>query len=172
MPKDKRLFWAFVIAGILFAAVVGIFGTRKEHPVYIKVEPYAVADYLALWEEGNMAGDDQAEDPENKGKDPEEDTSEYIIWDSAERNLTDEDLASLTLREINYAKNEIYARHGRKFDSQELRNYFESKSWYEGKISPEDFDEGILNDCERANAAKLREKEYSINSKGYPLDEE
>lgn len=175
MPKDKRFFLTFIILGVLFAAVVGIFGTERDHPVYIRVEPYAVADYLAEWADGNMTGDDLTKDSSKKVKeDPgkDEGSSEYIFWDSAERELTDKDLEGLKLQQINYAKNEIYARHGRIFDSPELKNYFESKSWYEGKIPPNEFDEGLLNDSERANAAKLKEKEYSMDSEGYHLDEE
>ncbi|MGN1023298.1 MAG: YARHG domain-containing protein, partial [Lachnospiraceae bacterium] len=48
---------------------------------------------------------------------------DYIIPDSDSRLLTEDDVKDLTLQEINYAKNEIYARHGRKFKSKELQNY-------------------------------------------------
>ncbi len=47
---------------------------------------------------------------------PESD--DYILPESNSRYLTDADVAGLSLKEINYAKNEIYARHGRKFDSK------------------------------------------------------
>ena len=51
----------------------------------------------------------------NRTEDPT--GGEYIIADSATRLLTTSDIQGLTARELNYAKNEIYARHGRKFDS-------------------------------------------------------
>ena len=80
----------------------------------------------------------------------------------------DADVENLTLREINYAKNELYARHGRKFDSNELRTYFESKSWYRGTVDPEDFSVSCFNQYENANAAFLNQKE---NERGvYQLD--
>ena len=41
---------------------------------------------------------------------------------------------------INLAKNELYARHGRKFKSKELQEYFESKDWYVPKYSPKQWD--------------------------------
>ena len=38
---------------------------------------------------------------------------DYILPESDSKYLTEADIAGLTLKEINYAKNEIYARHGR-----------------------------------------------------------
>ena len=49
------------------------------------------------------------------------------------------------------ARNEIYARHGRRFKDDELQEYFNSKSWYEGTIDPDDFAENILSDIEIQN---------------------
>lgn len=99
---------------------------------------------------------------------------QYILPESNSRYLTDSDIDGMSLREINYAKNEIYARHGRKFDSEELQTYFDSKSWYTGKYEPSDFDENysgsMLNAYEKKNAEFLSEKEFSINSNGYQLD--
>ncbi len=117
---------------------------------------------------GNSANRGAKEDDIN------EKTSEYIIEDSASRYLTDVDVKGLTLQEINYAKNEIYARHGRRFKSQELQDYFDSTSWYVGKYSPEDFDQNysgrVLNDFEKKNADFLSEKEFAIAPNGYQLD--
>ena len=42
---------------------------------------------------------------------------DYILPDSNSRYLTESDIQYLSIREINYAKNEIYARHGRRFQS-------------------------------------------------------
>ncbi len=98
----------------------------------------------------------------------------YIIPNSDVEYLTDSDVSGLNLQEINYAKNEIYARHGRKFESQELDDYFSSKSWYEGIYEPGDFDENYsqtaLSDCEKKNAKMLSDIEHSMNPKGYELD--
>ena len=93
---------------------------------------------------------------------------DYILPESNSRYLTDADVSGLTLQQLNYAKNEIYARHGRKFDSNELRTYFESKSWYRGTVDPEDFSVSCFNQYENANAAFLNQKE---NERGvYQLD--
>lgn len=99
---------------------------------------------------------------------------EYVIGDSDKKYLTQDDVRGLTLQEINYAKNEIYARHGRRFQSAELQNYFDSKSWYKGLYEPEDFDQNysgrMLNDFEKKNAEFLRDVEFSMDPAGYQLD--
>lgn len=95
---------------------------------------------------------------------------DYIIPGSESRYLTSEDISSLTIQQINYAKNEIYARHGRKFKSNELQTYFNSKSWYNGTIEPAAFTETVLNDYEKKNAELLSKREFSMESGGYKLD--
>lgn len=54
----------------------------------------------------------------------------YIISDSSIRELTDSDLSGLSKSKLRIARNEIYARHHRKFDSADLQIYFDKKSWY------------------------------------------
>lgn len=97
--------------------------------------------------------------------------AEYILPDSDTIRLTEDDIADLSLQEINYAKNEIYARHGRKFQSQELRDYFNSKDWYIGTIDGADFDDGVLSQIERDNIKLLTNAEFSMDSNGYQLDQ-
>lgn len=95
--------------------------------------------------------------------------SEYIIPDSNSRYLTESDISGLSLQQLNYAKNEIYARRGRKFDSVELQEYFGSKSWYRGTIEPSQFTNDMLNDYEIKNADSLSAREFAIDSGGYKL---
>ncbi len=81
-----------------------------------------------------------------------------IFPDSSQRLLTNEDLRSVAgIEIIRYAKNEIYARHGRVFASPDLDAYFRSKNWYAGTIPPEQFDESVLNETEKANVAFLQD---------------
>lgn len=81
--------------------------------------------------------------------------TDYILPDSASRYLTEEDLERLTLKGICYAKNEIYARHGRIFKSQELKEYFEGQWWYNGIYEPSDSNDAkivsAMNDYESYN---------------------
>jgi len=97
----------------------------------------------------------------------------YIFPDSDSYYLSYEDVAGMTLQEICYGKNEIYARHGREFVSEELTEYFETKTWYEGEIAPSDFNPNVLNVYETANAQFLSELETVWSAgEGYKLDQE
>ena len=97
--------------------------------------------------------------------------NDYIISYSDTVLLTNADVAGLSLQEINYAKNEIYARHGRKFKSTELQNYFNSKSWYHGTVAPENFTNSMLSSVEQKNAEFLSDVEFSMSPNGYQLDQ-
>lgn len=84
----------------------------------------------------------------------------YIIPDSSSRELTDSDLSGLSKSQLRIARNEIYARHHRKFDSAELQNYFDKQSWYSGTIAPSDFDENSeLSQIEKNNIKMIKKYE-------------
>lgn len=82
---------------------------------------------------------------------------DYLLPDSSSRYLTESDLSVLSHRELCLARNEIFARHGRMFDTPEIRAYFESKSWYRGTIAPSQFRDSVLSEIEKANI------EYIVN---------
>ena len=87
---------------------------------------------------------------------------EYIFPNSDKEYLTDADVSSLSKENLRLARNEILARHGRIFNSADLKTYFESKSWYSGTVAPEEFDanmESRLNDAERANIEMIKKYE-------------
>lgn len=96
--------------------------------------------------------------------------SDYVLPQSSSRLLGKSDISGLSLQEINYAKNEIYARHGRLFKSDELQTYFNSKSWYNGTISPDSFSESLLSDVEKKNVEYLSDIEFGMSPGGYQLD--
>lgn len=56
--------------------------------------------------------------------------SEYILEGSSERYFTAEELSGLSKEQLRLARNEIYARHGYRFGSEDLMQYFSEKSWY------------------------------------------
>lgn len=100
--------------------------------------------------------------PETPEPGTSEDAEDYILPDSDSRYLTDEELSKYSSSELELAKNEIYARHGRKFVTKRIADYFSSKSWYQGTIEPEDFDarqDAIFNEYESANVIKIVEWE-------------
>ena len=61
---------------------------------------------------------------------------DYILPDSGTRKLTNSDLAGLDADELELARNEIYARAGRRFNTDYIQDYFDDKWWYVGTIDP------------------------------------
>ena len=84
-----------------------------------------------------------------------ESDSEYLLPDSDSRYLTEDDLAGFTAEQCRLARNEIYARHGRRFKDPALQRYFDSLSWYNGTIEPSDFNDNVFNSYERANCSLI-----------------
>lgn len=85
----------------------------------------------------------------------EEKADYYIFPDSDSRFLSEADIWRLSREDFRLAKNEIYARHGRRFNSPELQAYFDEMAWYEGSIAPEQFDPSCFNAFETANVSFL-----------------
>lgn len=99
---------------------------------------------------------------------------DYILPDCATRYYTKDEIASLTLEEIYVARNEIYARHGREFKTEELAEYFSEKSWYNPVYTPEEFDamgDSVFNEYEIANRTLLLEYEVG-GSAGRAMENE
>lgn len=76
---------------------------------------------------------------------------EYILVGSDSRYISEAELDKLTKEEVKLARNEIYARNGRKFSDAALQNYFNQFDWYKPTIEPSDFKESMLNKYEIAN---------------------
>lgn len=98
--------------------------------------------------------------------------SEYIFPDMDTRYLTQDEVSKLSLQAVCYAKNELYARHGRKFLSQELKDYFNDKTWYEGTVDPDSFSPGVFNTYENDNLLLLVNAEEKLLPGGYVLDQQ
>lgn len=92
--------------------------------------------------------------------DSEYNDSGYILPNSNSKKLTKSDLSGLSKSQLRLARNEIYARHGRRFDDSSLQAYFDSQSWYIGTTDPEDFvDKYELSSIERRNARFIKKFE-------------
>lgn len=88
--------------------------------------------------------------------------NEYIFPDSNVRYLSESEVMAIDPSLLVYARNEIFARHGRMFDDPEIKSYFESKSWYNGTIPGAEFDSTVvnsLNDYEKANVEVIKNVE-------------
>ena len=79
-------------------------------------------------------------------------SEDYLFENSNTKLLTESDIQGMSKYDLALARNEIYARHGRKFKTPEYSAYFSSKSWY--KINPNynyDDDNSNLNEIEKKN---------------------
>lgn len=101
----------------------------------------------------------------------EEDDSDYsdsansssnfqVLKFSSSRKVTAADLSGLSKSQLRIARNEIYARNGRRFTDDDLQKYFDKQSWYYGEIEPEDFvDSEDLSALERRNVKFIKKYE-------------
>jgi hypothetical protein len=78
-------------------------------------------------------------------------SGDYVLPDSSSRYLKASDVKNLSSYQLMIARNEIYARHGRRFNDASLQQYFNSKSWYKGTTDPDKFSTSVFNDYEIKN---------------------
>lgn len=94
-------------------------------------------------------------EPDWEGRPPPELASgDFTFPDSSTRRLTEADIAQLGPATLRIARNEIYARKGRRFRNAELTRYFSQFAWYRPVA-----DEVQLNPIERANVELLTRAE-------------
>lgn len=120
-------------------------------------------DMMISEEETGGIMEEEPNEPE-ESEQVQEENRDYIIAYSNSQYISNSDLEGLSAEELSRARNEIYARHGRKFKDAALQSYFDSKPWYSGTISPDDFSESMLNEYEKKNAETILAYE---KSKGY-----
>lgn len=77
---------------------------------------------------------------------------EFVIPSSDTEKISVPDIASLDLKTIEIAKNEIYARRGLIFQFPEVNDYFKKKSWYK---PDKNFKKDGLNYFEASNVRLL-----------------
>lgn len=93
-----------------------------------------------------------------------EDEEDYIFPDSAERFMEKEELYGIDHETLRKGRNEVYARHGRKFDDVRLQEYFDSKYWYEGTAEPDAFNEDVMNEYEKDNIQLIKDAEDVLSN--------
>jgi hypothetical protein len=95
-------------------------------------------------------------------------TATFIIPDSSCRYINRISIENFDAKKLELARNEIFARHGRKFNTDYIQDYFNSKAWYRGTIEPDDFDSNVFNDFEKENINFLLETENGVSEKKSP----
>ena len=89
---------------------------------------------------------------------------DYVLADSATRAYTRSELEAMDNHTLFLARNEVFARHGAGFRTQELRDWFASKAWYSETIAAGTYGAEILNDIERDNVELMLSIEQERNS--------
>ena len=84
-----------------------------------------------------------------------ESSSSYLLPQSDVIKLRESELTSFNKDELRLARNEIFARHGYVFKSDELESYFYEKSWY----FPDPNQDGSLNKIEEYNVKVIEDLE-------------
>lgn len=178
------LLTVIIVVLLVGSIVIGIFGGggKKVETAVPKKDIKAAREAAELSDEGEVqtiaidkdivvnAGGTGSADEKSKMQDSQttedsqtvQNTEDYIFPNSSSVLLTDAEVSGISKDQLRIGRNEILARHGRRFNDQALQQYFDSKSWYNGTISPDEFDVNLdsrLNDVERANIEIIKKYE-------------
>lgn len=115
-----------------------------------KPEPEPEPSQLPATQAGEQTLDQAMADPNG-----------FLLPNAATTALTDADLEKFTPQQLTYARNEIYARHGAIFQSSELNQYFQTKSWYQGAMPAANV---TLSEVELQNASMILDYQKTHNS--------
>lgn len=158
MPGHKSVPWMGIILMAVILVLIGAFFYNQRQASSAEK---AITDYM---ENVSGSGDshyesDEAESlTEHERTEMTEVSQSYLLPDSAERYLTASEIVNYSHDEIQLMPNEIYARHGREFHSQNNVDYFSGLNWY--NPVPGKTDEEIVrefNTYEKANVDLLSE---------------
>ena len=137
--------WKAVIACAVIILFIGAFFYNRSH---VSSEEQAIANY--------MNAEDTDSDDEATTSEEDSASALYLMPDSADRYLEVSDIEGYSSDEIQMIINEIYAKHGREFHTQENIDYFSAQDWYEPVVGKSD--EEIANEFnayEKANVELL-----------------
>lgn len=184
-PAASISIWDADENGMTFAYSIGISGytayvdLRDCEAAYVDNQTYEY-DYsyddvkyelvLTKYETGEIQISETGESPFGMSlagiyyleEDADYSTCEFVFPNSDTEELSVEDCVGLTSTECRIARNEIYARHGRLFQDEQLQGYFDSCSWYNGTVEPDDFTDEMLNDIEKYNLELISEYESGL----------
>lgn len=88
---------------------------------------------------------------------------------SQNKPLSKKDLEGKTLEKLYFMKNEIYARHGKRFRENDLYNYFQQKSWYKPSKK---YNDNLLTETDKNNIKLITEKENELLKNNYLLSKQ
>lgn len=114
-------------------------------------------------------GEGNTEENKPEGEDPflvegyDKYKGDFILADSYQIPISEEDVAELDRDETQMAINEIFARHGRIFESEPYKSKFEECEWYIPTYTADEFDESVFSDVEQKNIQMLSEHRKLLN---------
>ena len=76
--------------------------------------------------------------------------------------LTKEDLDGKSKWELVIMRNEVFARHGRRFKRLDIQEYFNNQSWYKPIYLPENFPSYLLSEIQINNVKFIIKREKEI----------
>ncbi|MER3494767.1 MAG: serine/threonine protein kinase [Mastigocladus sp. ERB_26_2] len=154
----NSIFMASAIAGGLIGAsvIIGLVLTKSsqpslEQPLVTSQTPQISKSQVA---EENKASFSPSTSSIKKSSQPQKESNPTTVKDYAwlsERLVTDSDLNAKDGFELDIMRNSIFARHGRRFDTPGLQQYFDSQPWYRPTYSPQEFPANLLSEIERQN---------------------
>ncbi len=81
----------------------------------------------------------------------------------SQRLVTDSDLDTKDGFELDIMRNSVFARHGRRFITPGLQNYFDNQPWYRPIYSAKDFPSNLLSGIERQNVEYISKYQDRYN---------
>ena len=173
-PKNGKssLLWLWIVIAVV---LLGAIGAGTWYLLGYSEKPHTAVVFDDEEEVNADEDDDSAnrrqrqrhrrrssEQPVNAGSEnPDADSSSAAVdmerYDMAcTRELTESDLAGLSAEELKVMRNWIFARHGYKFRTDEMRAYFSQQPWYEPLY---DDVSGMLTDIELRNIDFIKSHE-------------
>ena len=101
-------------------------------------------------DENENASSDEEADGETEDRIYRYEKAQHLSYTTTVK-YTIQNLSVLDSYGLKITRNEIYARHGRIFNDQELQEYFQRQNWYVPQTASNDFDDSCLNEVEKYN---------------------
>lgn len=174
--RYEKLIIKIGIAAVICVAVISVYLMKRTEPVQdenqkettVSTQQNQQNEKRKQTVDNTGVPDKKAEENKTNVKEaetPESGNTDYIFSDSSKRYLKEEELRALTKDQLSIARNEIFARLGRKFSTEKLDQYFRSKEWYVPLYEPDEFDakgDSVLNIYEKANVTLISEYEKKM----------
>ena len=93
------------------------------------------------------------------------DDNQYLLPDADTYFITEQNISWMSDDQLILARNEFFARRGRKFSTKWIQEYFNKQKWYHGKIEEKLFNGNLFNAYETANVNFIAAYEAKRKSK-------